>query len=157
MGGVGFWRKSLRTKQINIYIHIYIYIYTYKSITVKWWDNPRLAEQAVDKNIIKILCSILKSPIVFSPGHDATRGDGAQSHAYWTPVVASGSPATLPSWSTASGLCPFWCGTKQKKSFHMMGFFNGELRWSKEEGGVYRFLIRRNCKYADVMKICYDF
>ena len=27
-----------------------MYIYTYKSITTKWWDNPRLAEQAVAKN-----------------------------------------------------------------------------------------------------------
>ena len=27
-----------------------MYIYTYKSITTKWWDNPRLAKQAVAKN-----------------------------------------------------------------------------------------------------------
>ena len=26
-----------------------MYIYTYKSITTKWWDNPRLAKQAVAK------------------------------------------------------------------------------------------------------------
>ena len=28
-----------------------MYIYTYKSITTKWWDNPRLAKQAVAKKI----------------------------------------------------------------------------------------------------------
>ena len=26
-----------------------MYIYTYKSITTEWWDNPRLAKQAVAK------------------------------------------------------------------------------------------------------------
>ena len=39
-----------------------MYIYTYKSITAKWWDNPRLAKQAVAKNRVIAVINISGNP-----------------------------------------------------------------------------------------------